>query len=84
MSAQEKNNMDLHEQLVVSATNNMRQDRSKSRNHYCEGSITIFHVESNSRGVPVVAQWLTNPTRNHEVAGSVPALALWVDYPALP
>ena len=24
-------------------------------------------------GVPVVAQWLTNPTRNHEVAGSVPA-----------
>ena len=28
--------------------------------------------------VPVVAQWLTNPTRNHEVAGSVPALAQWV------
>ena len=27
-------------------------------------------------GVPVVAQWLTNPTRNHEVAGSVPALAV--------
>ena len=26
-------------------------------------------------GVPVVAQWLTNPTRNHEVAGLVPALA---------
>ena len=26
-------------------------------------------------GVPVVAQWLTNPTRNHGVAGSVPGLA---------
>ena len=26
-------------------------------------------------GVPVVAQWLTNPTRNHEVAGSVPGLS---------
>ena len=29
-------------------------------------------------GVPVVVQWLTNPTRNHEVEGSVPALAQWV------
>jgi len=35
-------------------------------------------------GVPVVVQWLTNPTRNHEVAGSVPALAQWVNDPALP
>jgi len=25
-------------------------------------------------GVPVVAQWLTNPTRNHEVVGSIPDL----------
>ena len=25
-----------------------------------------------------MAQWLTNPTRNHEVEGSVPALAQWV------
>ena len=27
------------------------------------------------RGVPIVAQWLTNPTRNHGVAGSIPGLA---------
>jgi len=31
-------------------------------------------------GVPVVAQWLTNPTRIHEVEGSIPDLAQWVKY----
>ena len=26
-------------------------------------------------GVPIVVQWLMNPTRNHEVVDSIPALA---------
>ena len=41
-------------------------------------------IKKKKYGVPIVAQWLTNPTRNHEVEGSVPALARWVNDPALP
>uniref|UniRef100_A0A8D0TVQ5 BTB domain-containing protein n=1 Tax=Sus scrofa TaxID=9823 RepID=A0A8D0TVQ5_PIG len=35
-------------------------------------------------GVPVMAQWLTNPTRNHEVVGSIPGLAQRVKDPVFP
>ena len=41
------------------------------------------HKELNI-GVPAVAQRLTNPTRNHEVVGSIPGLAQWVKDPVLP
>ena len=39
----------------------------------------VFVKKKVCSGVPVVVQWLTNPTRNREVAGSIPGLAQWVD-----
>ena len=36
------------------------------------------------KGVSVMAKWLMNPTRNHEVVGSTPGLAQRVKDPALP
>ena len=38
----------------------------------------ILSIRKQISGVPVVAQWLTNPTRNHEVVGSIPGLVRWV------
>ena len=44
--------------------------------------LSRVRVEVLRRG-PFVAQWLTNPTRTHEVAGSIPGLTQWVEVPAL-
>ena len=42
-----------------------------------------MELKSFQHGVPIVAQWLTNLTRDHEVVGSISGLAQWVKDPVL-
>ena len=45
---------------------------------------TAKKKKEKNQGLPIVVQWLANPTRNHEVAGSIPGLAQWVNDLVLP
>jgi len=39
---------------------------------------TYLKSKTGKLGVPIMAQWLMNPTRNHEVVGLIPVLAQWL------
>ena len=47
-------------------------------------AVSAMKYEEEKPGVSIVAQWLTNLTKNHEVAGLIPGLVQWVENLVLP
>ena len=62
----------------------MQEKESKIVESCPSASQPTVPILSKEFPVPIVVQWLTNPTKNHEVAGLIPGLAQWVKDPALP
>ena len=59
---------------------------SHNGKEYKKEDIYIYiyvYIYKTKLGVPVMAQWVTNPTRNREVVDLIPGLAQWVKYLAL-
>ena len=56
----------------LSCANKASNDHLTVKQVSSVGPLLLKDVE---QGVPIVAQWLTTPNRNHEVAVSIPGLA---------
>ena len=62
--------------IKFSTQNKKRISKTQQQNH-------DELIKNWAKRVPVMAQWLTNPTSNHEVVGSSLGLAQWVNNLAL-
>ena len=76
------NNLNLHHKHLEKEE--QTKPKSSTRKEIINIRAKINNIEIKKTGVPVVAQWLTNLTRNQEIAGLIPALAQWVKDPTLP
>ena len=52
-----------------------------SPGQFAEKETDVVNFRETPSGVPFVAQRVMNPTRIHEVAGSIPGLDQWVKDP---
>ena len=69
-----------HHQSVPPVTTSLRHNVANT-NHPLRGPSSVS--KELCEGVPVVAQWLTNPTGIHEDVTSTPHLTQWIKDPVL-
>ena len=70
---------------VVIGTHRGAVKKSIASRDESQGRCMILMAEKEEKaGDPIMAQWLTNPTSNHEVVGSIPGLTQLVKDPVLP
>ena len=62
----------------------MKALRAKTEIFCRRNSVSRLNIEILSDGVPLVADWVKNPTSIHEDAGLIPGLVQWVDDLVLP